>query len=193
MMLYLYDFGNPPSYCAKEVLGKMSDKTPSIKVRPMLPADWPGVAEIYQQGIETNLATLQPECPTWEEWDRAHIEDCRFVAEKDGDIIGWVALTPVSDRCVYSGVAEVSIYIHPNHQGKGVAQTLMEELIGASERAGYWTLQSSILSENEPSIALHKAAGYRTVGFRERIGRDKAGAWRSIVLMERRSQNIATD
>lgn len=165
----------------------------SIEVRSMQASDWPYVAEIYQQGIATNLATLQPDCPTWEEWDQAHTKVCRLVAEKNGGIIGWAALTPVSDRCVYSGVAEVSVYVHQNHQGNGVARALMDELARSSELVGYWTLQSSILIENSPSIALHTAAGYRTVGFRERIGKDPAGRWRSIVLMERRSQTIAND
>lgn len=171
----------------------MAANTHLVKVRPMQASDWPYVAEIYQQGIETNLATLQPDCPTWEEWNHSHTQDCRLVAEKNGGIVGWAALTPVSDRCVYSGVAEVSVYVHQNHQGNGVAKALMAELARSSELAGYWTLQSSILSENSPSIALHKTAGYRTVGFREHIGKDSAGSWRSIVLMERRSQTIAND
>ncbi len=156
-------------------------------VRPMLEGDWPDVARIYQEGMDTNLATFQTECPSWEEWDASHRTDCRLVIERDG-VAGWCALSPVSSRCVYAGVAEVSIYIGAEARGLGAGKTLLTALIECSEREGYWTLQSGILENNEASVALHKSCGFRVVGYREKIGQDRFGVWRNTLLMERRSQ-----
>lgn len=157
-----------------------------IAIRAMREADWPFVAEIYQQGMDTNLATFQIECPSYAQWDASHRKDCRLVAVSDGNVAGWAALTPVSSRCVYAGVAEVSIYISPAYARKGLGARLLRALISASEQEGIWTLQSGIMRDNIASIHLHEACGFRMVGYRERVGRDRFGVWRDNVLMERR-------
>jgi len=156
-------------------------------VRTLMEADWPSVRTIYQQGIESNIATFQNDCPAWREWDAAHIKACRLVIGENETVLGWAALTAVSSRCVYAGVAEVSVYIDAGAQGKGVGTRLLTELVHASESAGFWTLQSGILRDNVASIRLHEKCGFRMVGYRERIGQDRFGAWRDTVLMERRS------
>ncbi|MFV0517413.1 MAG: GNAT family N-acetyltransferase [Aminipila sp.] len=159
----------------------------NIEIREMRNNDWPFIAEIYQKGIETNIATFQSRCPTFEQWDQTHLKNCRLVLLLCNIVVGWAALTPVSNRCVYAGVAEVSIYLSPNQQRKGLATQLLKELIYASEKAGIWTLQSGIMQDNYASIRLHEKCGFRMVGYRERIGRDQLGKWRNTVLMERRS------
>lgn len=159
------------------------------QIRKMSRTDWPEVSLIYQQGIDTGLVTLEPHCPAWSEWNRAHLKACRLVTEEDSNVIGWAALTPVSGRCVYAGVAEVSVYVSPEHQGKGAGKALLKELIRCSEEMGFWTLQSGILQENTASLRLHERCGFRMVGYREKTGRDPAGKWRKTVLMERRSTN----
>lgn len=155
-------------------------------LRAMREADWPFVADIYQQGMDTNRATFQSECPSYEQWDASHLKDCRLVVVADGNVAGWTALSPVSSRCVYAGVAELSIYISPAYQRKGLAARLLRALIFASEQKGIWTLQSGIMRDNLASIRLHETCGFRMVGYRERIGRDRFGVWRDNVLMERR-------
>jgi L-amino acid N-acyltransferase YncA len=159
----------------------------AYQIREMVDADWPEVSRIYKAGIDTNLATLQAECPAWAEWDASHLKACRLVVTEKNTVAGFAALTAVSGRCVYAGVAEVSIYVAPEHRGRGVGELLLRELILRSERSGFWTLQSGILQENAASILLHKSCGFRMVGYRERIGRDRFGKWRNTVLMERRS------
>ena len=151
--------------------------------------DWKPVKDIYQEGIETGIATFETTVPSWEEWDQNHIEDCRLVARIDGKITGWAALSPVSSRCVYEGVAEISIYVSKEARGQGVGTQLLRKLIEASEISGIWTLQAGIFPENEPSISLHKKCGFRVVGRRERIGKLK-GKWKNIILMERRSESV---
>lgn len=148
--------------------------------------DWEAVKEIYEEGIATSNATVETGAPPWERWDINHRRDCRLVAKDGGQVIGWAALSPVSFREAYSGVAEVSVYVAERFRGAGVGKTLLSSLVSASESAGVWTLQASILVENKASIALHSACGFRTVGTRERIGR-LHGRWRDTVLMERRS------
>ena len=148
--------------------------------------DWEAVKEIYEEGISTSNATVETGAPPWERWDINHRRDCRLVAKDGGKVIGWAALSPVSFREAYSGVAEVSVYVAERFRGAGVGKTLLSSLVSASESAGVWILQASILVENEASIALHSACGFRTVGTRERIGR-LHGRWRDTVLMERRS------
>lgn len=160
------------------------------QIREMLPSDWKSVSEIYKQGIDTNLATFQSELPTYEEWDKAHLPYCRLVATENETIVGWAALTPVSSRCVYAGVAEVSIYVSTKHSGKGIGFILLNALITQSEENGIWTLQSGIMQENKASIRLHEKCGFRMVGYRERIGKDVKGRWRNNVLMEKRSRRI---
>lgn len=156
-------------------------------IRPMNEKDWPAVSEIYRQGIETGKATFQSTVPAYDEWDTAHIRECRFVAVADGKVAGWAALSKVSSRCVYGGVAEVSIYISENCRGEGVGRQLLKHLITESEKAGFWTLQSGIMEDNAASIRLHECCGFRMIGYREKIGRDVSGKWRNNVLMEKRS------
>jgi len=160
------------------------------QIRAMLNSDWNQVAEIYEQGIKTNLATLQCSCPSFREWDESHLKECRLVIEEDQQIAGWAALTPVSGMCVYAGVAEVSIYVREDKKRNGYATKLLQELVKESENIGLWTLQSGIIQENIGSIALHEKCGFRMIGYREKLGRDPYGNWRNIVLMERRSPNI---
>lgn len=152
----------------------------------MDPADWPAVHAIYEQGLATGDASFATEVPAWTAWDAAHLPDCRLVA-RDGDaILGWAALSPVSERCVYEGVAEVSVYVGEDHRGRGVGDALLTKLWEASQRAGLWTLQAGIFPENEASLRLHRACGFRDVGLRERLGK-LHGAWRDVLLLERRS------
>jgi len=151
------------------------------------------VREIYEQGIATGNATFQTEAPTWEEWDKSHLPTCRLVALDDNDkVIGWAALTPVSGRCVYAGVAEVSVYIHLQHQGKGIGKKLMEELIRQSEENNLWTLQAGIFPENRASLKIHEQLGFRKIGYREKIGKMK-NIWRDTVLLERRSAKVGVE
>lgn len=155
-------------------------------VRPMTKDDWGEVIEIYYQGIQTNNATFSTACPSYEEWDATHIKDCRFVAESDNGVVGWAAIFPVSARECYKGVAELSIYVDVNHGNKGIGELLMKRLLEASETAGFWTIQSSIIQNNAASIRLHEKCGFRMVGYRERIAKDRFGMWRNTVLMEHR-------
>jgi len=165
----------------------------TYQIRKILDSDWPEVNRIYREGIDTNLATFQSECPTWEEWDASHLKDCRVVITGDGMVLGWAALTAVSGRCVYAGVAEVSIYISQAYRGLGIGKMLLLELIRLSEANGFWTLQSGIMQNNTASIRLHESCGFRTVGYREKIGRDRFGVWRNTVLMEKRSASDCFD
>jgi phosphinothricin acetyltransferase len=155
--------------------------------------DWQAVAEIYRQGIQTGNATLEAEVPAFEKWDAAHKKDCRIVAILDGVVVGWAALSPVSARRVYAGVAEVSVYVSEKHRGRQIGRALLNALNEESEKEGYWMLQSSVTEENTPSVALHHKCGFRTVGVRQRLGRDPRGKWRNIVLLERRSGKVGRD
>ena len=147
------------------------------------------VLDIYRLGIATGEATFETEPPTWEHFTSTHLTDHRYVA-LDGDrVLGWVACTPVSDRCAYAGVVEHSVYVHHDARGRGVGRALLDALIDCTEKAGIWTIQSGIFPENTASLALHAAAGFRTVGTRQRIGRHH-GVWRDVVLLERRSPTI---
>lgn len=152
----------------------------------MRETDWPAVRAIYQEGIATGQATFETAAPEWEVWDAGHRPDCRLVARQGEQVIGWAALSPVSRRAVYRGVAEVSIYVAEAARGRGVGQALLAALIEASEAAGVWTLQASVFSENEASVALHLSWGFRVVGRRERIGLHH-GVWRDTLMLERRS------
>lgn len=151
--------------------------------------DWPAVRTIYQEGIATGNATFETETPDWETWDQAHRSDCRIVARASDRVVGWAALSPVSGRCVYDGVAEVSVYVAATARGRGIGKALLSALVQASERAGVWTLQAGIFPENVASIAIHKACGFRKVGIRERLGQ-MDGVWRDVILMERRSAAV---
>lgn len=160
-----------------------------FNVRPMDSADWPIVSDIYRQGLQTGLATFEEVVPHWQDWDRNHLKTCRIVGEMEGNLVGWAALTPVSARKIYAGVAEVSVYVGLPFWRKGAGEALLQELILQSEHQGIWTLQSGIFSDNLGSIALHEKLGFRKVGFREKIGQSK-GAWRDTILMERRSRVV---
>jgi L-amino acid N-acyltransferase YncA len=162
----------------------------NVIINEMRNEDWEAVRAIYQQGIATGNATFEQDAPEWETWDSAHLKDCRLVARgKDGEVLGWVALSPVSGRCVYAGVASLSVYVAPAARGQGVGKALLRAAIEASERQNIWTLEAGIFPENEASIALHSSCGFRIVGRRERIGQ-MDGAWRDTVLMERRSSTV---
>jgi L-amino acid N-acyltransferase YncA len=160
--------------------------TQACEIAPMTEQDWPAVHEIYLQGIATGNATFEQSAPEWKEWDERHLPSCRLVSRLEGRIVGWAALSPVSSRCVYGGVAEVSIYIAEDARGRGVGRQLLSALVDASEQNGIWTLQAGIFPENQASIRLHQQVGFRIVGRRERLG-CMNGQWRDIVLMERRS------
>lgn len=154
-------------------------------LRPMTRDDWPAVAEIFQQGIDSGDATFETELPTWEAWDRGHRPDCRLVAE-DGVVVGWAALAPFSPRSVYRGVAEISVYVAEAERGHGVGTLLMEGLVAAAQEAGIWSLHSGIFPENLASLSLHKRHGFREVGVLERLGQFHDGRWRDVVILERR-------
>lgn len=157
-------------------------------VEDMKPEDWDAVAAIYKEGIDTKIATFQDSIPTWESWNAGHSQNCRLVARSGNKVLGWVALRPTSDRCVYAGVADVSIYVGDAYRGIGVGTALLQELIARSEGEGYWTLQSGIIRENTASRALHAKCGFREVGYRERPGQMDNGKWHDVMLMERRSE-----
>jgi phosphinothricin acetyltransferase len=159
----------------------------TARIRPMRAGDWPQVREIYLEGIATGDATFETEAPSWEAWDKRHIQACRLVAESEGRVKGWASLWPASDRCVYGGVAEVSVYVAGKAQGKGFGTQLLSALVKASEEAGYWTLQAGIFPENRGSVRIHEKCGFRVLGTRERLGK-MGGLWRDVLLMERRSR-----
>jgi L-amino acid N-acyltransferase YncA len=151
--------------------------------------DWEAVRGIYLEGIATRNATFEAAAPEWDRWDAAHLKLCRLVARSGEELLGWAALSPVSARAVYAGVAEVSVYIAERAHGRGVGSRLLSALVAESEHQGIWTLQAGIFPENRASIALHEKHGFRVVGTRERIGR-MDDRWRDVVLMERRSATV---
>ena len=157
-------------------------------VRALRADDWPTVREIYEDGIRSGDATFETEAPSWEQWDAAHPE-LRLVAERDGAVVGWAAVSPESSRCCYRGVAEESVYVAASARGAGVGRALLERLVELSEQAGYWTLTAGVFPENEASLRLHRACGFRELGVRERVG-ETNGAWRDVVWLERRSRVI---
>jgi L-amino acid N-acyltransferase YncA len=164
----------------------------SLRIDKMLPADWPTVRNIYLQGIATGQATFETGTPSWETWDASHLPFARLIARNGESVFGWAALSPVSSRKVYVGVAEVSVYISQASRGSGVGRKLLEDLINESERNSIWTLQAGIFPENAASLALHRRCGFRDVGRRERIGK-MDGIWRDTLLLERRSRQVGMD
>ena len=161
-----------------------------MTIEALLPIHWPAVKSIYEQGIATGQATFQTSAPTWEEWNGSHLTHSRLVALENDQVIGWAALTPVSGRCVYAGVAEVSVYIAETSRGKKIGQSLLQALVLSSEKHGLWTLQAGIFPENLASLKIHESCGFRVIGIREKIGQHH-GIWRDTVLLERRSKTIA--
>ena len=157
-------------------------------VEAMKPEDWEAVAAIYREGIDTKIATFQDSIPSWESWNAGHSQKCRLVARGGGAVLGWVAIRPTSDRCVYAGVADVSIYVGNAYRGMGVGTALLQALVEQSENDGYWTLQSGVIRENAASRALHAKCGFREIGFRERPGRMDNGIWHDVIILERRSR-----
>jgi phosphinothricin acetyltransferase len=161
----------------------------TVEIRHFQPGDWPAVQEIYQQGIDTGHATFQPKAKDWAEWDSSALPECRLVAVAGEEVVGWAALSRVSSRPVYAGVAEVSIYVATAQQGRGIGRQLLTTLVTESERAGFWTLQAGIFPENRASMELHQKCGFRIVGVRQKLGQ-MHGQWRDVLLLERRSQNV---
>jgi phosphinothricin acetyltransferase len=157
-----------------------------MTIRAMVPEDWPAVRAIYQEGIATGDSTFQPQPPEWEQWDAGHLNSCRLVATVSQHVVGWAALSPVSSRSVYAGVAEVSLYVATDARGRGFGTELLGALIQQSEQDGLWTLQAGIFPENIGSLGIHQRCGFRVVGTRERIGQMN-GRWRDVLLLERRS------
>ncbi len=170
----------------------MSDTRADFRIAPMTAEHWEQVRAIYLEGIATRQATFETDAPTWEAWDAAHLREPRLVARGVDEILGWAALSPVSSRCVYGGVAEVSVYVCEGGRGRGVGRALLEALIGESEREGIWTLQAGVFPENAASVKLHLRCGFREVGRRERVAKLK-GRWRDTILLERRSTVAGVD
>jgi L-amino acid N-acyltransferase YncA len=158
-------------------------------IKEMLPEHWEAVKKIYELGIATGLATFEKEVPEWEIWDKNHLSHSRLVCIIDERVAGWVALSPASGRCVYGGVAEISVYIHPAFKGTGMGFVLLDNVISESEKNGIWTLQAGIFEDNKPSIRLHEKSGFRKVGYRENLGK-LDNQWHNIILFERRSKTV---
>ncbi len=162
------------------------------EIHRMSSADWRRVRAIYEEGIRGGDATFETEAPDWAAWDAAHLPHSRLVARAGGEVVGWAALNPVSDRCAYGGVAEVSVYVAGSSHGRGVGTALLAGLVEASERRGLWTLQAGVFPENRASVALHEKLGFRVVGVRRRLGKLN-GVWRDVLLLERRSTAVGLD
>lgn len=170
--------------------GQRGNYMNEIKIRPMKAEDWMEISEIYRQGIESNMSTFVQEVPTYEEWNDNYFKECRFVAVDGEKVVGFVGLTPAFRKPAFYGVAELSIYIDGTHQGKGIGALLLNHLFEEAQNAGFWMLQSGIMQNNLPSIKLHEKCGFRMVGYREKVARDRTGNWRNVVLMEKRSDRF---
>jgi len=166
-------------------------------IRLMCEADAAAVVAIYREGIATGHATFESSVGDWESWSTGHLEQCRLIADRAGEVLGWAGLSPVSGRCVYGGVAEISVYVAARARGQGLGRQLLERLVEASEVAGIWTLQAGIFPENAASVALHREVGFEVVGRRRALGRMEygplAGRWRDVLLLERRSTVVGVD
>ena len=158
-------------------------------MRHLRPDDWPEVARIFAEGIATGNATFETKVPSWEDWDADHLAEHRFVATREGTVLGWIALAPTSARECYAGVAEVSVYVAESARGEGIGAALLKALVESSEGGGIWTLQTGVFPENEVSVGLCGRFGFRVVGRREWLGR-LDGVWRDVPLLERRSEVV---
>jgi len=167
-------------------------KNIEIKIESMTADSWTDVARIYEEGMATKNSTFEQQVPDWNSWDKSHRKDCRLIAIVGNKVVGWAALSIVSGRCVYSGVAEVSIYVGSGNRGKGIGDRLLDSIIKESELLGIWTLQAGIFPENIGSIRLHHKHGFRTIGIRERLGK-MDNTWRDVALLERRSKINGVD
>lgn len=172
----------------KQLEGATGSEHP-FTIQLMEAAHWDQVRAIYVEGIESGNATFETEAPSWEAWDGGHVAECRFVAVEHDRVLGWAALSPVSDRCTYNGVGEVSVYVGAEARGRGVGAGLMEALVKGSEALGYWTLQAGVFPENDASVRVHTRVGFRLVGRRSCLGQ-MDGVWRDVLLLERRSQTV---
>lgn len=166
-------------------------KDVNVRIEPMIPADWEQVRAIYEEGIRTGLATFETEAPTWEQWNATRLPHSRLVA-RDEAVLGWAALSAVSKRICYAGVAEVGIYVAAVARGRGIGRVLLDALIESSEAHGIWTLQGATIRENQASLAVQARCGFRVIGRRERIGKLR-GVWRDTILTERRSTKVGVD
>jgi L-amino acid N-acyltransferase YncA len=164
----------------------MAVGAPPVLIAELRPVHWSAVARIYAEGIATGDATFETEVPEWESWDAGHLPEYRLVALRDSEVVGWVAAGAVSDRCVYAGVVEHSVYVAEAVRGEGIGRVLLEALIASTEAAGIWTIQSGIFPENVASLRLHERVGFERVGRRKRIGK-RDGVWRDVLMIERRS------
>jgi len=167
----------------------MATDTSAVTIDHLQPEHWPEVARIYAEGIQTGNATFETSVPSWEEWDASHLADHRLVALRGSAVVGWAAVSSVSDRCVYGGVVENSVYVAGEARGEGVGRRLLEGLIASTEQAGVWTIQTGIFPENAASVALHERVGFEIVGRRKRLGKLN-GVWRDVLLLERRSDVV---
>ena len=156
-------------------------------IREMRDEDWGSVSEIYKQGLEEGTSTFNTECPSFTEWNEGHVKNCRYVFEEEGKVVGWIALSPSSSRCAYKGCVEKSVYVDRNYRGHGIGTALVNTIIREAEKDGYWSIYSAIFSINKASIALHKKCGFREIGYRERIAKDRFGKWQNTTLMEYRA------
>lgn len=170
------------------IMGDVSVMTTAVTLTALQPEDWPAVRDIYAEGIAAGDATFETDVPTWEAWDVAHVPAHRLVARRGEQVVGWAAAVPVSERCVYGGVVEHSVYVAAAARGEGIGRLLLDAFIASCESAGIWTIQSGVFPENVASLRLHEACGFRRVGIRERIGQHH-GRWRDVVLLERRRRD----
>jgi phosphinothricin acetyltransferase len=167
----------------------MAVDSATVRIEELRSEHWPGVVRVFEQGIATKSATFETEAPTWEAWDSSHLPEHRLVALRAGELVGWAAVSPVSDRCCYGGVVESSVYVAETARGQGVGRRLLEELIASTEAAGIWTIEAGMFPENEGSIRLHERVGFEIVGRRKRLGKLN-GVWRDVLLLERRSATV---
>lgn len=164
----------------------------AVTIKPMRQEHWESVKQIYESGIATGIATFETTAPTWDKWNNGHLTFARLVANQNNELAGWAALSPVSSRCVYGGIAEVSVYVADNFKGQGIGKLLLQNLITESEANNIWTLQAGVFTDNIASVKLHEKVGFRIIGHRERIGK-LHNTWKDNFILERRSKIVGID